>query len=923
MLAGILCMPLAHAQLSIAFQGGEPSPDNNWEYTDTGANVEAMNQAILPLNYRSGTQSMVVGGTDPAGGSCFAGGTGNGAVIDNTFTFEEVDLSAYPGSPKVLEFWYGARRPYCTGSGWDEGENLLFRPIIDGVVLAPQTIVSGGGDISLAITENFFTYDVPACAESFGFILSIALNRRDELLFLDDVSLVASGNPEPVTVDAGDGGSICPGAIFELDGSISGSLSDVAWSGGTGTFDDPSNPQTGYTAAANESGTVLLSLSGSNICGSVVSDTVEVLIEGELPVASIVSSEGDSICEGQITLLTAFGGQDYVWSTGELGEDIFVSSPGNYSVTAGNICGSDTDSITLHLASEISVLLERYICEGGNVVLPDGTAVDTAGTYQSLINVAGGCDTLYTIEVLPAPALVAGPLEVNCDYDAGEYSLSLPIGGGLPGSYEVIGLNGSIFANTFTSAAIAAGSPYTFSVRDGNACETLVFAGTEACICPVSAVLSGGDSICAGGSVSLSLDLEGDGPFNLTYSDGNATFSVIAVGNNFNVNIIPAASAVFELLTVSTALCAGSASGSASIVVQALPNSGSPGTIQACSNDLAFDLIDVLGGQPDTDGVWTTLDGQMASGIFVPGTDNPGAYRYSVDRGVCGRSSTLVGVTIQEAPEASLEGTYRRCPGDAIDVEVDIVGGLPFTASLLRDGIFVETLVFNTPPFAFTANAAGIYTLADLTDARCNGAAAGSVTIEDIALPLADFDWESQGALQGNEVLLFSATEQGDGFSYSWQFVQLDDSGGPDRTLGGGTGANVNFSPRGVMGSLYRACLEVRDAEGCVNETCQEFELEPNQHFYVPNAFSPDGDGINDLFYPAMVGYDDYAFEFQIYDRLGGLVFESNDIKSRWNGSVAGSAYYAEAGIYLWRVALLPPDNARVEVYSGHVTLLR
>lgn len=914
---------MAHAQIIIAFQGGETTPDNNWEYTDTGANEEALNQAQLGPNIRTGMRSMVVGGTDPAGGSCFAGGTGNGAVIDNTFTFSEIDLTAYPGSAKSLEFWYGSRRPYCTGSGWDEGEDLIFRPIVDGVVLAPQTIVSGGGDISLSVSENSFLYTIPACAESFGFILSIALNRRDELLFLDDVSLAVSGSPEPVTVDAGAGGSICPEATFALDGSIGGNLSDVSWSGGSGTFADASNPETSYTAAANESGTVLLSLSGTNICGSVVSATVEVLIEGELPMASILSSVGDSICEGQMTTLTAFGGQNYLWSTGELGEDIFVSSPGTYSVTASNACGSDTESITLSEATEIGVLLERFFCEGGTVALPDGTAVDTAGTYQNLITVAGGCDTLYTIEVQPAPLLEAGLLEVNCDYDAGEYTLSLPISGGLPGSYEVNGLEGSIFSNTFTSEVIAAGSAYNFSVTDGNACETLVFSGVEACVCPVSAILSGGDSICAGEAVSLNLDLDGNGPFNLTYSDGNTTYSIIALGNNFNVNLIPSASAVFELLTVSTALCTGTASGSASIVVQALPNSGTPGTIHLCNNDFAFDLIDILGGEPDEDGIWTTIGGEIVSNIFVPGTDEPGAYRYTVDRGVCGRSSTLVGVSIEDAPQAILSGTYSRCPADAIEIPVDITGGMPFTASLLRDGQMVETLSFSTPPFAFVANAAGTYTLADLTNTRCSGSATGASIVEDLPLPLANFEWESQGEVQGNEVLIFSALDQREGLSYTWQFAQRSPVGGPDRSLGGGAGANVSFSQRGAPGSLFRACLEVRDAAGCINKSCREFELEPNLYLFVPNAFSPDGDGTNDLFHPVMVGYDKYQFEFQIYDRLGSLVFESNDPHQKWNGSVAGGNYYAQAGMYMWRIVLLPPDNTKVEVHSGHVMLLR
>ncbi len=133
-------------------------------------------------------QSIVVGGNTP-GGSCIDGGTGNGPVTPRFFTFENIDISSSSQYTRTLTFHYGNRLPSCVGTGWDSGENLVFTAYHDGVAQAPLTLVVGVNNLVVPIQNNQHTHTIPPCVENFYFHITINTNRRDELLFLDNVEL--------------------------------------------------------------------------------------------------------------------------------------------------------------------------------------------------------------------------------------------------------------------------------------------------------------------------------------------------------------------------------------------------------------------------------------------------------------------------------------------------------------------------------------------------------------------------------------------------------------------------------------------------------------------------------------------------------------------------------------------------------------
>jgi len=98
---------------------------------------------------------------------------------------------------------------------------------------------------------------------------------------------------------------------------------------------------------------------------------------------------------------------------------------------------------------------------------------------------------------------------------------------------------------------------------------------------------------------------------------------------------------------------------------------------------------------------------------------------------------------------------------------------------------------------------------------------------------------------------------------------------------------------------------------------------------HVPNSFTPNEDGINDLFGPVISGADLAGFEMLIFNRWGELIFETSDISRRWNGSRSGNAsndasgYYVPNGVYIWQITVKENLSPEKKQLFGTVTIMR
>jgi gliding motility-associated-like protein len=88
--------------------------------------------------------------------------------------------------------------------------------------------------------------------------------------------------------------------------------------------------------------------------------------------------------------------------------------------------------------------------------------------------------------------------------------------------------------------------------------------------------------------------------------------------------------------------------------------------------------------------------------------------------------------------------------------------------------------------------------------------------------------------------------------------------------------------------------------------------------FSIPNAFSPDGN--NPFLIPKMDGAFEYSL--QIYDRWGGMVFETTDPNINWNGLIGNDKEKAPDGVYVY-IAKLSDGSNKTNTFTGTVTLTR
>lgn len=118
----------------------------------------------------------------------------------------------------------------------------------------------------------------------------------------------------------------------------------------------------------------------------------------------------------------------------------------------------------------------------------------------------------------------------------------------------------------------------------------------------------------------------------------------------------------------------------------------------------------------------------------------------------------------------------------------------------------------------------------------------------------------------------------------------------------------------------YKAYLVAVNEQGCYDTSQVLIRIKPHFAIFFPNAFTPDGDSVNDTFKPRGEGFSDYSL--RIFSRWGEELFLSNDPNEGWNGTVKSGEEQAPVGVYIYHVRLKDTD-ARGHTYVGHVLLLQ
>ncbi|OYT11412.1 MAG: hypothetical protein B6I18_04210, partial [Bacteroidetes bacterium 4572_112] len=198
--------------------------------------------------------------------------------------------------------------------------------------------------------------------------------------------------------------------------------------------------------------------------------------------------------------------------------------------------------------------------------------------------------------------------------------------------------------------------------------------------------------------------------------------------------------------------------------------------------------------------------------------------------------------------------------------------------------------------------------LVTVTDAN-NCVTTDTVTIRDESVNLDFKAWSDRDTIYEGEIVNLHSTILSNQYSYTW----TPSSGLSDPNI-----YNPTASP--TITTTYIVISQ--DAFGCYwTDTVTIYVTDvicDEPYIYVPNAFTPNNDGKNDfLKVESSVGYDMF---FQVYNRWGELVFETEDINKTWDGKFRGKE--AQAGIYVYHLRLTC-YNHETFTKKGNITLIR
>lgn len=200
----------------------------------------------------------------------------------------------------------------------------------------------------------------------------------------------------------------------------------------------------------------------------------------------------------------------------------------------------------------------------------------------------------------------------------------------------------------------------------------------------------------------------------------------------------------------------------------------------------------------------------------------------------------------------------------------------------------------------------GTYTIKLVTEnpTSCNLIDSFEKTITVLASPTVDFTY-SPNPPTPNTALQFTNKSSG-ATSYQWDFGD------------GTTKTDVDPTHIYQQNGFYVVCLRGSNGSGCPDTACKTVQGNVIPLVDVPSGFSPNGDGVNDV--ARVLGYGIESLRFQIYNRWGELVFETNDLYKGWDGTYKGEPQEMEVYGYLLDVTFF--DGSK-KLKKGNITLLR
>lgn len=183
-----------------------------------------------------------------------------------------------------------------------------------------------------------------------------------------------------------------------------------------------------------------------------------------------------------------------------------------------------------------------------------------------------------------------------------------------------------------------------------------------------------------------------------------------------------------------------------------------------------------------------------------------------------------------------------------------------------------------------------------------------SVHVSDY--PHAAFSFSPDEPQNGQEVNFYNESEGQGTLNYLWSFGDGNSSEESDPTHA------YHLENSDIM--MVR--LQVSNHDGCADDTSMTIPIVDNFAFYVPNAFTPNHDGTNEVFHPKVSSVATYRFD--IFTRTGELIFSTTDLEEGWDGTLGGKL--APMGVYVWKIQYSKYSNPKKTIIkTGSLNLIR
>ena len=731
---------------------------------------------------------------------------------------------------------------------------------------------------------------------------------------------VTINQPPPLAANA----TSTPAACGASDGTAT-----VNASGGTGpyTYSWAPSGQTGATANGLAPGIHTATVTDANGCTQTASTTVAELLPPTASITGFTNVTCNGANNGSATVAGAGGVTPYTysWNTAPVQNTATANNlpPGNYIATVTDVNGcTATANATITEPAPITFTLTKNDASCGasngsasvtNIAggtggytyswAPMGGTGATAnnlpqGNYTVTVTDANGCvetDNITVNASAPPDVAITGSTNVTCNNGNNGTATALATGGTAPYNYS---WNTNPIQNTATATNLEAGT-YTVTVLDLNGCSdnaSVTISQPPA----ITLSVTKNDATCG----------EANGSATANPSGG-------AGGFTYQWNTIPAQSTVTasNLMPGTYTVTVTDANGctqSGNITVNDTPGPTAGFTFSnVCVNSPAtFTNTSTNGVSYD----WNMGDGNTSTQTSPTHTyTTAGTYsvRLIVTSSIGCRDTITQDITILPLPVIDFSAPPVTGCSPVIGIFTNN-NPLPGGTCLWNLGDGTTSTDCNSVTHTYTNPGCYDITLTVTSADGCTNQQTQNDAVCVTGVPNADFTMSPGKVPEMFPEMTFINLSTG-ADTYYWEF-----DGGQAGTSTA-TNPSVNFT--GLQPRTYDACLWASNNDGCIDSICKAFSVYSDFLIYVPNTFTPDDDGINEIFLPIISGHSEDDYKLYIFNRWGDLIFETDNPSKGWDGFHNGVK--AKTDVYVWKIKVKPLEHPDIQEYIGHVNLLK